>query len=68
MLQELKNTPAMEKAILKRIGDLFWNNRLYHLTTDQIGFALFDMGRKGFKLEDITVEAVLKFIDQTAGV
>ena len=34
----------------------------------EIVFAIFNMGRAGFKLEDITFEAVKKAIDQTAGV
>ena len=68
MLQEFKNTPAMEAAIKNRIKNIIWDDRLGGYRVSEIVFAIFNMGRAGFKLEDITFEAVKKAIDQTAGV
>jgi hypothetical protein len=62
MLSQFKNTPAMEGAIKERLNSVIWDEKLDGTDYADVVFAIFDMGRKGFKLEDINVEAVLDSI------
>lgn len=64
MLHQFKNTPEMEVAIWGRIRSIINDKSLDSRGATDIVFAIFKMGREGFKLEDITVEAVLKIIDK----
>jgi hypothetical protein len=63
MKQAYKETPEYKVALKKRIHDIIYDSRLDNYGATDIVFAIFNMGREGLKLEDITVEAVQKAVD-----